>query len=152
MRLEADGVDRLLPGSQTKESCRRPWRFNLRKAVGSAQTVRQREALLDRAECYCQILAGNAPESNFLDGHQSSKILDGLIIRDYARSYNAARIFFVLAVAEPALVPAAGPLGEVVAVSRGFSTKESPRPLLCLILPELSLQVAACSVCARLSS
>jgi len=43
-------------GSQTKESCRRPWRFNLRKAVGSAQTVRQREALLDRAECYCQIL------------------------------------------------------------------------------------------------
>src|SRR5438128_3439386 len=94
----------------------------------------------------------SVPSPFFWRDNNPPKFWMAQMIRDQTTLYNAARIFSVLAAAAPAFVPAAGPLGEVVAGSRGFSTKESPRPLLCLILLELSLPVAACSVCAHLSS
>src|SRR5438445_12927791 len=93
----------------------------------------------------------SAPSPFFWRNNDPPKFWMAQMIRDRTTLYNAARIFSVLAAA-PAFVPAAGPLGEVVAESLGFSTQESPRPSLCLILLELSLPVAACSVCAHLSS
>src|SRR3989442_2373078 len=94
----------------------------------------------------------SVPSPFFWRDNNPPKFWMAQIIRDQTTLYNAARIFSVLAVVAPVLVPAAVPLGEVVAGSLGFSSGESLRPLQWSTLPELSQRVAACSVCAQLSS
>src|SRR2546427_7477670 len=94
----------------------------------------------------------SVPSPFFWRDYNPPKFWRAQIIRDQTTLYNAARIFSVLAVVAPVFVPAAGPLGEAVAESLDFSTRESLQPLQCSTLPELSQRVAACSVCAHLSS